>query len=248
MTSSVFDHIAHDYEKIHNQCLPPGVRSDEFVAQKAEKITGWIRARLGKDRFHFLDFGCGNGRLLKTLIDSDALRLFADEDRLRFYGFDPSVESLKEAREIIADERVRLVSSMSDVGTDVRFDMAVSCNVFHHILISQRPRAAGILRRRTKPGALFIIWEHNPLNPVTRALIRICPFDKGARLLRLRSAISLFKGQAFHRVAHAYVHIFPPKWRQFGIVPYIERCMAGVPLGAQYWVMFERSPFERERL
>ena len=240
MNRSVFDPIARDYEKIHNQNLPPGVRSNEFVTQKAEKISQWILRYRKTGVFRFLDFGCGNGRLMKALMDSDSLKPLLKQERLQLSGHDTSIESLKEARRIVGDTRIPLVSSMTSFSPEIRFDMVVCCNVFHHIPPSKRPRIAKTLFRRTTPGAAFVIWEHNPFNPATRALIRICPFDKGVRLMPLRESMDLFESQGFQLDRSAYVHIFPPRWRRFEMVSFLEGELERVPLGAQYWAMFKR--------
>ncbi|MCK7513270.1 MAG: hypothetical protein MZV70_60735 [Desulfobacterales bacterium] len=35
MERNVFDRVARDYERIHNRSLPPGVRSADFIGQRA---------------------------------------------------------------------------------------------------------------------------------------------------------------------------------------------------------------------
>ena len=42
MDKNVFDQVARDYEKIHNQSLPPGVHSADFIRQRAACVTRWI--------------------------------------------------------------------------------------------------------------------------------------------------------------------------------------------------------------
>ena len=65
MSADVFDQVARDYERIHNRSLPPGVRSDEFVAQKAAQLVAWLGAAYRGRELRYLDFGCGNGRLFR---------------------------------------------------------------------------------------------------------------------------------------------------------------------------------------
>ena len=47
----------------------------------------------------------------------------------------------------------------------------------------------------TRPGGLVAIFEHNPLNPLTRKAVRDCPFDEDAVLLS--------RGEARRRLAEA---------------------------------------------
>lgn len=241
MNNSVFDRVAPDYERIHNQSLPPGVSSDEFVRQKAEKIVQWIRQEyVPGQEFHYLDYGCGNGRLFKYMMESELLPLI-EQERVRLFGFDTSMQSLAEAEKIVGSGSVRLVSDLNDLPHDLRFDLVVCCNVFHHIVPDERPTAARSLRRWMKPGARVVLWEHNPYNPLTRVLVKLCPFDEHASLLPLGMVIRLFSEHSYLCSAHEYVNIFPPRWHRFKSVSFIEGKLRGLPVGTQYWVMFETT-------
>ncbi len=234
---NVFDRVARDYERIHNRSLPPGVRSDEFVAQKAGALVEWIVALYRGRELHYLDFGCGNGRLFRSLIESDRLRPLFARGHLTLYGFDTSQESLREADAIAGPGRVRLVDDFDRFPPGVRFDFMISCNVFHHIPPALRPDAVRRLRRWAAPGARLVIWEHNPLNPFARLMVEFCPFDRDARLLTLGTARRLFEPEFVH-LRHAYVNVFPPRLQRIPLLHRIEARLARVPTGAQYWVMF----------
>ena len=238
MRNTVFDRVARDYEKIHDRSLPPGVSSDEFVRQKSECVARWIREPAGDGVFRYLDFGCGNGRLFRYLLDSEALRTMFAKDRLRLFGVEPSVESLREAERIAGDERVRLVPRLQDLRSGERFDFIISCNVFHHIPPPDRAQTARALRARMSPGARLVIWEHNPFNPLARLLVKVCPFDKEARLLRLTATRRLFEGSGCRYLRHAYVNLFPPAWQRVKPLRAIDGALAVLPVGAQYWAMF----------
>lgn len=237
MSNAVFDRVARDYETIHNRSLPPGVSSDEFVRQKAEHLIGWILEAAGEGEFCYLDFGCGNGRLFRLLFDSPPLAPMRAAGRLRLFGVEPSAESLKEARRIAGEDRVFFANRLEGLSAGVRFDLVVSCNVFHHILPSERAAAAEALRARMKPGAHLVLWEHNPFNPFARLLVKFCPFDEDARLLSLAAARRLLEKSGYRHLKHAYVNLFPPKWQRINFVARIESKIAGLPIGAQYWVM-----------
>jgi SAM-dependent methyltransferase len=241
MSPSAFDRVAHDYEEIHNRSLPPGVHSDEFVVLKAEKMAGWIGAPARGREFCYLDFGCGNGRLFRALADRAALRGPVGDGRLRLFGFDTSRESLAEARRIAGGDPVFLAADLNEFPPDVRFDLVSCCNVFHHIPPAERGAAAAALHRRMKPGGRLVIWEHNPFNPFTRLLVKICPFDEDARLVSLRRAVALFEGHAFRLLGRAYVLILPPKCRRLAPLAALEDRLGALPLGAQYWAMFRRN-------
>jgi SAM-dependent methyltransferase len=239
MERNVFDRVARDYEKIHNQSLPPGVHSADFIRQRAACVIRWISEGCSGKEFCYLDFGCGNGRMLKSLLESDALNPLVEQGRLRLFGFDTSVDSIHEAKSLMGDDRVCLVSDLNDVPWSVRFDLVISCHVFHHIPLAERATAAKILRNRMNPSSRLVIWEHNPFNPFTRMLVKMCPFDGDAHLLTLNTTKTLFGKNSFRCLEHAYVNVFPPRWLRLNALAAIEKKLLELPAGAQYWVMFE---------
>lgn len=239
MTQNIFDQVAGDYEKIHNQCLPPGVQSESFITQRAAHAVQWILSQSGDEEFSYLDFGCGNGRMLKCLLESNELRPLLDAGRLRLYGFDTSKDSLREARTLLKSSPVTLGSRWSEFPREVRFDLVVSCHVFHHIPPKDRPNTARALHQRLKPGGRLVIWEQNPLNPFTRLLVKTCPFDRDARLLRAATTRNLFSQNSFRLLETAYINLLPPQWLINSRLAAIEKRLLFFPVGTQYWMMFQ---------
>jgi SAM-dependent methyltransferase len=240
MAKNIFDRVARDYERIHERSLPPGVHSADFIYQRAAHAIGWIAERIAGEEFCFLDFGCGNGRLLKSLLVSNELNPLVSEGRLRLFGFDTSAASIGEAKRLLGEAPVCLVSDWRQLPQEVRFDFVISCHVFHHIPPAARSAAAAILRNRMKPSSKLVIWEHNPFNPAARLLVKTCPFDADACLLSLNATQTLFRSNAFRPIRHAYVNIFPPRWLRVRVLAAVENRLHGLPMGAQYWAMFER--------
>ena len=240
MGRNVFDQVARDYERIHDRSLPPGVHSADFICQRAANVSRWIFHGYAGKEFCYLDFGCGNGRMLKSLLASSSLRPLVENGRLRLFGFDTSVESINEAKSLAGDVPVCLVSDWKDLPGDVRFDLVISCHVFHHIPPAERAATAKTLRNWMKPASRLVIWEHNPFNPFTRLLIKLCPFDEDARLLTMKMTQTLFETNSYRGLQHEYVNVFPPKWTRWEVLGAIEQKLAHLPIGAQYWVMFER--------
>jgi SAM-dependent methyltransferase len=241
MPKSLFDQVARDYERIHDRSLPPGVHSADFITQRAASVSHWISERYIGNEFCYMDFGCGNGRMLKSLLASRSLRPLVEQGRLRLFGFDTSVESINEARGLAGDDPVCLVSDWKELPASARFDFVISCHVFHHIPPADRAATAQTLRDWMKPASRLVIWEHNPFNPAARLLVKMCPFDEDARLMTLNTTQTLFRNNAFRPVQHAYVNLFPPRWLRCEVWAAIEKKLHGLPVGAQYWAMFERD-------
>ena len=66
------------------------------------------------------------------------------------------------------------------------FDLVLAICVFHHIPPSERPYVMREIHRILRPGGIVAVFEHNPLNPLTRYVVKQCEFDIDAELLSLR--------------------------------------------------------------
>lgn len=60
-----------------------------------------------------------------------------------------------------------------------------------------------------KQGGHFIIFEHNPVNPVTRHLVKNCPFDADAVLLGMRETVARMRNAHLHIDERATAYFFP---------------------------------------
>jgi hypothetical protein len=84
---------------------------------------------------------------------------------------------------------------------------------------------------------MIALFEHNPLNPLTRKAVRGCKFDRDAELLgRRETARLLTEAGLFPR--RRYIEFFP---RESGLLRRIEVRLGWLPLGAQY-VVFAHRP------
>ena len=61
----------------------------------------------------------------------------------------------------------------------------------------------------TKQGGLFAVYEHNPINPMTRWAVWRCPFDHDAVLLRSGKVRELLRNQGFEIVKCRYLFFMP---------------------------------------
>jgi hypothetical protein len=84
-----------------------------------------------------------------------------------------------------------------------------------------------------KPGGTAVIFEHNPLNPLTVHAVNTCPFDENAELIRGPSLRKEMQKAGFQNVGLRYRLFLPGALR--ALRP-LERWLYGCPLGAQYFV------------
>ena len=166
-----------------------------------------------------LDVGCGDGLFDRYLAGLGELD-----------GADASEAMIERARETNPHARYHVADGVGLPFADDAFDLVFTVCVLHHVPPEERDRFAAELRRVTRPGGLVVVFEHNPWNPLTRLVVARCPFDEDTVLLGRREASRRLATAGLRTVEHGYL-LFSP-WR----ATRLERLLARVPLGAQYYV------------
>jgi SAM-dependent methyltransferase len=105
--------------------------------------------------------------------------------------------------------------------------------VFHHIEPALHVGLLSELHRVLRPGGLVMIYEHNPLNPLTVHAVRTCPFDENAILIGARTLRERLVEAGFAGATARYRLFFP---RALRLLRPLEQGMKWLPLGAQYYV------------
>jgi SAM-dependent methyltransferase len=174
----------------------------------------------------WLDVGCGKG---------DLLRMFADHFRAAA-GCDPSRKMI----DCHSGACVYEQPSPSDLPfPDRSFDFVTAACVFHHVHGHDRNLLMSSILRVLKPSGLFCLMEHNPWNPVTRIIVKRCPVDVDAELLRPGMAERLVR-LAGLQVLETRHFLFCPE----SLEPYvggIERALHALPFGGQYAVFCRKA-------
>ncbi len=220
MDPTDFDGFAKNYTDILSKQLNFFENDNLYFAEyKIIKLKNLIRFKPK----HILDFGCGVGR--STLFLN---KHFPDA---HIYGCDVSEKSLVEAKKTAPFADFFLISDLSQ--KENKFDLIFISNVFHHIQPEQRLNTMQFVAASGKAGGSLVVFEHNPFNPVTRHLVKICPFDEGVVLLRPSELKQLVKNAGITHIQLEYTLFFPSflKWLRF-----LEKYLHFVPLGGQYVV------------
>ncbi|MBL0061963.1 MAG: class I SAM-dependent methyltransferase [bacterium] len=124
-----------------------------------------------------LDFGCGTGKNLK--------HLRKHFPKAVLFGTDISQDSLDIAAKLNLDScKLDYFDGETLPYKAPMFDMILAVNVFHHIPFELHEGLLAGLRKTLNPDGVFVLFEQNPINPITRKIVRECPFDKDARLLK----------------------------------------------------------------
>ena len=123
---------------------------------------------------------------------------------------DVSARSLAVGRQHFADQAsfVRFDGRRLPFADD-SVDLVFSACVFHHIEPVYHARLFCEIARVLKPTGAFAVFEHNPLNPLTRRVVNQCPFDANAELLCASALRAALVRQGFGcQVAY---HLFFPR-------------------------------------
>ncbi|WP_333873188.1 class I SAM-dependent methyltransferase [Methylobacter sp.] len=228
MHKAEFDKFADEYYILHQKNIRLSGESTEFFAEyKIKDVFELFMHRKHKQNpLQILDFGAGIGT------STPHFRRFFPDASLTC--LDVSEKSLEVGRSRFSD----LANFQSFDGThipypDNTFDLVFAACVFHHIPYSAH---FGLLRewlRTIKPGGTAIIFEHNPLNPLTVNAVNTCPFDENAQLIRGKQLRKEMQRAGFQNVGLHYRLFVPGTLR--ALRP-LERWLQWCPLGAQYFV------------
>lgn len=112
--------------------------------------------------------------------------------------------------------------------------MVFSACVFHHIPAEKHEGLLWEICRVLRPGGLFLVFEHNPYNPLTVCAVNSCPFDENAVLIDANTFCKRVTAAGFASVQYTYRIFFPRILRPLRI---IEPLLGWLPIGAQYYVV-----------
>jgi len=230
MDTAEFDKFAEEYLATHTDNLKiSGEAPDYFARYKLEELRRlWTRRGLAEPAA-VLDFGCGIGASLP--------HLHAAFPGATLTGLDVSHKSLA-----IAESRFPGIATLVPYDgaavplPDGSQDLIFSACVFHHVDAEEHIRLFAELLRLLRPGGRLVIFEHNPVNPVTRYIVATCPFDENAVLIPAPTLAKRQQAAGFARVETRYTGFFPGPLR--ALRP-LEPAMSALPVGAQYYTVAE---------
>jgi 2-polyprenyl-3-methyl-5-hydroxy-6-metoxy-1,4-benzoquinol methylase len=223
--ASDFDEFASSYRNLLDSSIAiTGESADYFAGLKAQYVASVLGAEFGG---RLLDFGCGVGVLSGALAKQFPAA--------RRDGFDPSSRSIA-AIDAELSKSGRFTSDENELREE--YDAIIVANVLHHVPPGDRGSVVHSLTKRlSREGRLFI-FEHNPLNPLTRRAVDRCEFDADAVLLPSREAVGYFAPAGLEVVQRHYI-VFFPRWLR-ALRP-LEPKLTWCPLGAQYVAVGKRA-------
>jgi len=170
-----------------------------------------------------LDYGCGVGTL------SNCLQGLLPKAHLN--GFDVSAESITTINCNLAS-RGLFTNDSAQLGAG--YNVIILSNVLHHIDPPNRSGTIQELKARLCGDGLLIVFEHNPINPVTQWVVRNSPLDENAILLYRGEVLTLLSSIEMSVLRTSYLFFFP---RVLSSMRFLEDHLQWCPLGAQYAVV-----------
>lgn len=224
--SAEFDAYTANYNDEINKALNfSGLDIDFFARVKNDYLVDILDAEMGgAAKVELLDVGCGVANAHEQLVGRVG----------KLAGIDVSSASIDVARRRNPGIQYDVFDGTRLSFPNGSFDAAFAINVFHHVPLTQRSALVDDIRRVLRPGGLFAIFEHNPLNPVTRHVVNTCAFDKDAVLLRRRDSEGLMSAAGFSAIKTRYIIAIPPAGR---LLRGMDRLFSRLPLGVQYYTL-----------
>ena len=219
-----FDPYSKNYNKLVNDAIrQTGYDADNLVSAKLHKLKNLFPS-LSEKTFHLLDFGCGVGNLYGRVSD------FFPE--ATYTGVDPSKDALSQARSRVPNN-IDFQETDSPEWVSRKYDLIFSAGVFHHIPHAEHAKLIEKLSSLLNREGTLVIWEHNPLNPVTQKIVNDCPFDKDAVLVPSKILRSHFDQVSLLNVQVIYTTFFP---KFLSSLNFMDPFLGWLPLGGQYLV------------
>lgn len=221
-----FDKYSENYKQILAKSTGEDIESASFFAN--QKVGHLARHCPSNHSLQsILDYGCGVGMALRPLRQTFP--------KAEIIGADPSQSSLDSAAREHEDCYINTLplGELNHSKYAQHFDLIfVSC-VFHHIDAKHHVATLNSLRNLCSPTGRVAIFEHNPANPITRRIVRNCPFDEGVSLISPRTLRNRMTAAGWKELRRNYISFIPPKLKSFRS---LESVLGWCPLGAQYLI------------
>ncbi len=219
-----FDEVAQDYRAQHAHSTGVSLEGlDYFACYKIDYLKTLWQARARQPKV-LLDFGSGIGNALGPMHEA-----FPDADII---ALDVSRASL----DLVERQAIPRVQTLAYDGLQIPLpDASVDCVfiacVFHHIPAEHHVMLLRELRRVLREDGALVLFEHNPLNPLTRLAVARCEFDRDAVLIGAGEMRRRLEAGGFAAVQRRFCLFFPPF---LSALRPLERLLGWLPLGAQY--------------
>lgn len=184
-----------------------------------------------------IDLGCGTAETTEYFQDKFS----------QVFGCDSSVGMLEYA----AKKNLRNVTFKFCQSEKLPFesdsvDIVLMYGIIHHIDTGEKiVQTFDEVNRVLKKGGMVAVYDFNPINPLSRYIVKTCPIDIGVNLDGYNKGtfpttfyswelIRILKRAGFMIVKHEYLLFFP---KILSPLVFLERFLARIPFGGMYSVI-----------
>lgn len=230
-STAEFDHFADDYEKLHkNSIKASGFEPTYFDEHKIKTVYKDYLAdyKVDNKNINILNFGCGIGKSEKFIN-----KYFAD---CTISSVDVSEKSIKlaiEKNKLFKNVEFIKFDKVEELKLGAKFDIIFVANVFHHIPEDLHLATLKHLRSLLSPTGYLYVFEHNPINPLTRNVFETCEFDVGCKMIDSKLFIQMCTNSGYNKIIRRYILFFP---KFLSIFSGLEKFLKWCPVGAQYYI------------
>ena len=227
MDVAEFDQFADEYYNLHQENIRITGEKPEYFAEYKISDLSRVEQIVGGEVNNILDFGTGVGNSIPFLA-----QYFPGTS---LFGTDVSEKSLTLAKERFDGfGEFSLFDGKTLPYQEGQFDLALANCVFHHIPAEEHIQLIQEVSRSLRSGGAFMIYEHNPFNPLTRHAVNTCSFDENAVLLKRVQVTKLFLKAGMEVVMQEYRVFFPSFLK---LLRPLEKLLTWLPFGGQYFVV-----------
>lgn len=222
---SDFEEIKDDYESIIEDRIKFSGKDHAYYTQvKVDLLIEATGRNIGSPgKLKFLDLGCGIG-VTDTLLVEKVSDL---------HGIDIFDGVIEKAKVRNPSFKYQTFDGKTIPYDNNNFDVVFAICVMHHVPPEQWEELFKDVERVLKPGGLFFVFEHNPLNPLTQWVVKNTPFDDDAVLLRNGVTCRLMKNANLKISENKFI-LFTP-W-DHSVFKILDKNLRWLPFGAQYYV------------
>lgn len=224
--------IASDYEakvlKDHKYYVK--VKSLHLL-RKAEELYGNTKNLI------CIDLGCGSAETTEYFQDKFS----------HIFGCDYSSGMIEyAAKKNLKNATFKLCQSEKLPFDADSIDIVLMYGLIHHIDTGEKiVQTFNEVNRVLKKGGMVAVYDFNPLNPLSRYLVKTCSVDAGVNLDGYKKLlfpttffswelIAILKSAGFEIAKHEYLLFFP---KILSPLVFLERFLAKVPFGGMYSII-----------
>lgn len=221
-----FNNFQNNYEKELERAIAFSGQDVNFFTQvKANLLIKLASKYLGEiSEKKIIDIGCGIG-LTNKILAPHFKNLFA-------------VDIAKDLIEKAKSQNPTIQYFHYDGHVlpfpDGKFDLAFTICVMHCLPVHEWTHYIKEISRTVKKGGFLVVFEHNPLNPLTRYVVNRCSLSVGANLVLPSKLKKTFLDCELTPIEKKYFLIFP--W-EFKWLKNFEKLVSFIPFGAQYFMV-----------